>query len=389
MRGLRDLSPDSTLLGSLRILTSSSGKTAVSQDPDAADHTDESMRRTRLPTLREVLSRQTKAPVDLYCFYIYLQRENNVDVLDFWLDVQQHESLFRTYLKDLARQTVTSPRMTSETQHRDSSAQDPAPTSPRLAELSPDQSSRIRQALQRDWPAYLRYAQQNGSCYESLLGPLYQGNPEKDAHTKEQALAGLGIGHAPQPASGLYVEALREGYAGSTPAIRVESDDQTARDVTLARQPSQLTSQSATTMGRQASRSSVMSQTLRALYPDEANATNEPIHNHSERLQRSPSRAASRFSAFSTASSRLMRSGSICKSKTPVQPKIYRNAALTREDIIVSAERIYARYLLRGAEREIYLPEYLKVAALPSVDPDDGDSDAGGRLPDLFHKQKA
>lgn len=35
----------------------------------------------------------TRPPVDLYCYYLFLQREGSEDTLDFWLDVQQHENL--------------------------------------------------------------------------------------------------------------------------------------------------------------------------------------------------------------------------------------------------------------------------------------------------------
>lgn len=41
--------------------------------------------RTRLPTLLEVLSRRTLAPVDLFSFYIYMRDQQcSVDYLDFW-----------------------------------------------------------------------------------------------------------------------------------------------------------------------------------------------------------------------------------------------------------------------------------------------------------------
>lgn len=68
----------------------------------------------RLPTLQEVLDRRTRAPLDLFCFYvghitgvhfsetddqIFLQRESAEDALDFWLDVQQHENMCKAYLK--------------------------------------------------------------------------------------------------------------------------------------------------------------------------------------------------------------------------------------------------------------------------------------------------
>jgi hypothetical protein len=34
---------------------------------------------------------------------LFLQREGAEDVLDFWLDVQQHENLCRAYFKDLKK----------------------------------------------------------------------------------------------------------------------------------------------------------------------------------------------------------------------------------------------------------------------------------------------
>jgi hypothetical protein len=36
-------------------------------------------------------------------FSLFLQREGAEDVLDFWLDVQQHENLCRAYFKDLKK----------------------------------------------------------------------------------------------------------------------------------------------------------------------------------------------------------------------------------------------------------------------------------------------
>jgi hypothetical protein len=55
--------------------------------------------RNRLPTLFEVLSRRTLAPVDLFSFYIYMRdQQRSVDYLDFWyaqdlcLNTAVHES---------------------------------------------------------------------------------------------------------------------------------------------------------------------------------------------------------------------------------------------------------------------------------------------------------
>ncbi|KAI9885622.1 MAG: ssDNA endodeoxyribonuclease [Watsoniomyces obsoletus] len=63
--------------------------------------------RNRLPTLFEVLSRRTLPPVDLYSFYIYMRdQQRSVDYLDFWLDVAQHMSLCRHYVRELRRSVL-------------------------------------------------------------------------------------------------------------------------------------------------------------------------------------------------------------------------------------------------------------------------------------------
>ncbi|KAL8836697.1 MAG: hypothetical protein Q9170_002829 [Blastenia crenularia] len=60
--------------------------------------------RDRLPTLYEVLARNAHAPVDLFSFYIYMRdQQRSVDYLDFWLDVTQHTSLCRHYVRELRR----------------------------------------------------------------------------------------------------------------------------------------------------------------------------------------------------------------------------------------------------------------------------------------------
>lgn len=55
----------------------------------------------------------TRPPVDLYCYYLFLQREGSEDTLDFWLDVQQHENLCTPFLCPLSpycRLTFVSPQ---------------------------------------------------------------------------------------------------------------------------------------------------------------------------------------------------------------------------------------------------------------------------------------
>ncbi|KAM7194300.1 protein rax1 [Naviculisporaceae sp. PSN 640] len=65
------------------------------------------LNRNRLPTLFEVLSRRTLSPVDLFSFYIYMRdQQRSVDYLDFWLDVAQHMSLCRHYVRELRRSVL-------------------------------------------------------------------------------------------------------------------------------------------------------------------------------------------------------------------------------------------------------------------------------------------
>lgn len=58
----------------------------------------------QLPTLDEVLQRQSRPPVCLYNYYIVLRDRLQMEtLLDFWLDVQQAEVLYRRYLKQQAK----------------------------------------------------------------------------------------------------------------------------------------------------------------------------------------------------------------------------------------------------------------------------------------------
>ncbi|ODV90707.1 hypothetical protein CANCADRAFT_109872 [Tortispora caseinolytica NRRL Y-17796] len=61
----------------------------------------------RLPTLFEVLNRSTVSPVDLWSFYIFVRDQHGaIDYLDFWLDIAQHMSLCRQYVRELRRSII-------------------------------------------------------------------------------------------------------------------------------------------------------------------------------------------------------------------------------------------------------------------------------------------
>ena len=62
---------------------------------------------------------------------LFLQRENSEDILDFWLDVQQHENLCRAYFKDVRKSGRT---------------------------------------IKEDWPQYWDYARRRGSIYGTVVG---------------------------------------------------------------------------------------------------------------------------------------------------------------------------------------------------------------------------
>ncbi|KAI1347475.1 putative RGS domain protein [Xylaria sp. FL0043] len=82
------------------------------------------LQRNRLPTLFEVLSRRTHPPVDLFSFYIYMRdQQRSVDYLDFWLDVAQHMSLCRHYVRELRRSVlIGTPDLEKEESRRSSRA---------------------------------------------------------------------------------------------------------------------------------------------------------------------------------------------------------------------------------------------------------------------------
>jgi len=76
---------------------------------------------------------------------------------------------------------------------------------------------------------------------------------------------------------------------------------------------------------------------------------------------------------------------------------IPRDAAITRTDLIASAERIFARYLVPSSDKEIYLPPSLRIHEFPlssnqlpnPASPDyEQESVALAQVPDMFHLQK-
>ncbi|KIJ09001.1 hypothetical protein PAXINDRAFT_172677 [Paxillus involutus ATCC 200175] len=258
-------------------------------------------RKNRLPSFTEVLSRRTRPPVDLFMFYLFLQREGAEDILDFWLDVQQHENLCRAYFKDVRKSGRT---------------------------------------IKEDWPQYWDYARRRGSIYGTVVG--LQPNAVKRSTTstgemlndqEKQALAAAG-------------DEKRAGGVSTSPRPRTPGLDK------------------------------------------ERIASASPPAGEYD-----PPRSTTPFSISGRTPTLFnMRRASRAPTVIP------RSAAISRLDLIASAERIYLRYLSPAGtvgspeNHEIYLPPALRIHSFPlsSTQEPKSQSDVNmmAHIPDMFHAQK-
>ncbi|KAI0051532.1 hypothetical protein FA95DRAFT_233678 [Auriscalpium vulgare] len=248
-------------------------------------------RNNRLPSFTEVLSRRTRPPVDLFMFYLFLQREGAEDILDFWLDVQQHENLCRAYFKDVRKSGRT---------------------------------------IKDDWPQYWDYARRRGSIYGTVVG-LNQGG----GGTKRSTASTADL--LPEHEKNALAATSHDGRRSASPDPRL----------------------------------------LASTSPATAVGTD---------LEHDPPRSSTPFSFRRTPTLFARRA-----SRAPTV--IPRESAITRTDLVASAERIFLRYLSPagnspggGESHEIYLPPALRVHQFPvssSADPG-----ALAQIPDMFHAQK-
>ncbi|KZV76734.1 hypothetical protein PENSPDRAFT_597710 [Peniophora sp. CONT] len=252
-------------------------------------------RKNRLPTFTEVLSRRTRPPGDLFMFYLFLQREGNEDILDFWLDVQQHENLCRAYFKDVRKSGRT---------------------------------------IKDDWPQCWDYARRRGSIYGTVVGmnPAAVGAKRSTASTTElEKLAAEGGMRSTSPRSPSPDPRLAQSTSPATAVGSEWGHEQPARSTT----PFSLSRYTPTLFNRRASRAPTI---------------------------------------------------------------IPRSAAISRLDLVASAERIWLRYLSpAGAapgdeSHEIYLPPALRIHAFPLNSQQEGRSASDqaimAQVPDMFHAQK-
>ncbi|KAF9811602.1 hypothetical protein IEO21_06527 [Rhodonia placenta] len=246
-------------------------------------------RRNRLPSFTEVLSRRTRPPVDLFMFYLFLQREGSEDILDFWLDVQQHENLCRAYFKDVRKSGRT---------------------------------------IRDDWPEYWDYARRRGSIYGTVVGL----NPHTGTKRSTASTGDILSDHDRHNlAAGDEEKAARSPsprMISTTPATAVASD---------------------------------------------------------------PPRSSTPFSLSG-------RTPTLFKRASRAPTIIPRSAAITRQDLIASAERIYLRYLSPAGtvgsneNHEIYLPPALRMHSFPLSSTHEPKTQSEmslmAQIPDMYHAQK-
>ncbi|PVF96962.1 regulator of G protein signaling superfamily [Serendipita vermifera] len=268
-------------------------------------------RRNRLPTFREVLARQTRPPVDLFMFYLFLQREGAEDVLDFWLDVQQHENLCRAYFKDLKKNG---------------------------------------KAVKDEWPQYYDFARRRGSIYGTVVGI--------------------------------------PGGKRSTMSSAETSDEEKRAMVQTPDNIAQTSQQGRSTVSPRPSA------TPGSPFDWKGPTPVNPVGSNLEGGRSTTPFSSGRFGRYSSMAKRLSRAPTILPRDGPV----------THAALIASAERIFGRYLVPGAEKEIYLPPSLRIHSfiLSSDNPPplagqgmgqdreeyELEQAAMAQVPDMFHAQK-
>ncbi|EIW75670.1 hypothetical protein CONPUDRAFT_85370 [Coniophora puteana RWD-64-598 SS2] len=268
-------------------------------------------RKHRLPSFTEVLSRRTRPPVDLFMFYLFLQREGAEDILDFWLDVQQHENLCRAYFKDVRKSGRT---------------------------------------IKEDWPQYWDYARRRGSIYGTVVGLQPSGTKRSTASTGDML-------------------SDAEKHALAT------MDDSHAGERSVSPYPRPFTP--TTTDNHHGSPQSPGAGMSTPMPMDDAPRSTTPF-SIGRRTPLFNMRRASRAPTI-----------------------IQRSAAISRLDLVASAERIYFRYLSpagtladqqAGENHEIYLPPALRIHSFPLSSAHEPKTHAElavlAQVPDMFHAQK-
>jgi hypothetical protein len=183
--------------------------------------------RNRLPTLMEVLGRRTLAPVDLFSFYIYMRdQQRSVDYLDFWcdmrpigptitdldrLDVSQHMSLCRHYVRELRRSMLLeTPEMEKATSKRSSQLLENFGD---VGDTESHPSSTEKRGNEQRLSAFLRHEHKNSSGSGQ--------SPSHSLTSQHSRNIGRQSGEPPKPSTS--DGPLRPSFM-STPDVRTDSN---------------------------------------------------------------------------------------------------------------------------------------------------------------------
>ena len=231
-----------------------------------------------------------------------MQREAAEDILDFWLDVQQHENLCRAYFKDVRKSGRT---------------------------------------IKEDWPHYWDYARRRGSIYGTVVG-----------------LSADGVGTKRSTAS--TGEMLTDAEKRTLAAAGAGSDEK-----------KRSTSPPPATTGQS----------------EYTHVTSTTSNNDTG----NPPRSSTPFS-LSGRTPTLFNLRRASRAPTVIP----RSAAISRLDLIASAERIFYRYLSPAGNtvknHEIYLPPALRIHNFPLSSSQEPKTQTElalmAQIPDIFHAQK-
>ncbi|EXJ61880.1 hypothetical protein A1O7_02310 [Cladophialophora yegresii CBS 114405] len=173
--------------------------------------------RNRLPTLMEVLGRRTLAPVDLFSFYIYMRdQQRSVDYLDFWLDVSQHMSLCRHYVRELRRSMlVDTPEMEKTTSKRSSALLEQFDLGEGVDSRKNGQESRVSAILRGDNSGVPKTPRSRG---EGAAGGPIERSPSHSMGSANSRNLSRASGDRPTPP-----EMPQPSFA-TTPEVRTDSN---------------------------------------------------------------------------------------------------------------------------------------------------------------------
>lgn len=293
--------------------------------------------RQRLPTLFEVLNRRTQSPVDLWSFYVFMREQyRGVDYLDFWLDVIQHLSLCRHYVRGLRQSILAS----SERAGDNSSSRTSSVLLDTLIQeggLNDTDSHRLS--------AFLRGEDASQGNSETL----YRLSALLDAmNTREHDLADL---HAPPSRGENFISRVNAGARQ-----RGDDDDDEKRSPVAPGPSSGFTDGGARDSWDDRSYYSapspeqgqqLLSREEQQQAEDDDDRNNQQVSLNAETIERLFPR----------------RQGDIDDGSSYV----------TREDIRQSSHRILVTYFIPGAEREIVLPQHIMKSVKHAIEIDGRD----------------